>query len=251
MSGSAIDVATVSPIRHREAMVLAATEFDRMIDQLRRLSADDWLQPTVCEPWTVRDLTGHVLGMAEMGASWRQLVSDFRNGAKRGSGALIDGVSAHQVEQRAHLSAAQVVERLAEYAPKAVRARRRIPAPLRWAVRMKQDDHMFDGEWWQLGYLADQVATRDTWMHRLDICRAVGRDMTMTAEHDGRMVAGVVADWARRHGRPFQLTLTGPVGGHWSSGHGGEAIELDALEFCWTLSGRATGPGLLSTRTPF
>jgi hypothetical protein len=61
----------------------------------------------------------------------------------------------------------------------------------------------------------------------------------------------VVADWARRHGRPFTLVLTGAAGGRFTAADGGEEIELDAVEFCRVLSGRAPGAGLLSTRVVF
>ena len=55
----------------------------------------------------------------------------------------------------------------------------------------------------------------------------------------------------RRHGRPFDLTLTGPAGGRYRHGASNEALELDALDFCETLAGRTAGAGLLSTRVPF
>jgi hypothetical protein len=115
---------------------------------------------------------------------------------------------------------------------------------------MKQDPP-FDQERWRYGYLVDTIFTRDTWMHRLDICRATGREMVLTPEHDGRLVADVVADWARRHGQPFTLTLDGPAGGRWHAGTGGETITLDALDFCWTLAGRAPATGLLAVHVPF
>lgn len=83
-----------------------------------------------------------------------------------------------------------------------------------------RQDPPFQAERWQYGYLVDVVFTRDTWVHRLDIARATGRAMLLTREHDGRIVADGVADWARRHGRPFDLTLTGPAGGHWGQGSG-------------------------------
>src|ERR1019366_3724301 len=102
-----------------------------------------------------------------------------------------------------------------------VRARRRTPAPLRWGVRMKQDPP-FDAERWQLGYLVDTIFTRDTWMHRLDISRATGQEMVLTADHDGRLIANIVAEWALRHGQPFTLNLTGAAGGRWRVGDGGE-----------------------------
>src|ERR1039458_3637986 len=107
---------------------------------------------------------------------------------------------------------------------------------------MKQDPP-FDAERWRFGYLVDTIFTRDTWMHRLDISRATGHQMTLTADHDGRLVDDVVGEWARRHGQPFNLTLTGPAGGRWQvdgGGGGGEQLDLDALDFCWFEIGRAS-----------
>ena len=111
-------------------------------------------------------------------------------------------------------------------------------------------------EAWSLGYLTDVILTRDPWMHRLDLARATGRDLVLTADHDGVIVADIVAEWARRHGRPYRLELTGPAGGSWSSGTGGEEIVMDAADFCRIVSGRP-GPdggqpwGLLATQVPF
>jgi hypothetical protein len=96
------------------------------------------------------------------------------------------------------------------------------------------------------------VLTRDVWMHRVDISRATGRDLVLTPEHDGALVADVVADWAGRHGRPFELELTGPAGGTFGVGPGaGERIEMDAVEFCRTISGRTNGSGLLAEPVMF
>jgi uncharacterized protein (TIGR03083 family) len=237
-------------IGHAEAMTLAATEFDRMIDLVGRLTAEQWQQPTACDLWDVRAMIAHVVGMAQAQASLRQFVHDARAASKRSGGAMIDAMTATQVRERADLTTAELVDRLTRAAPRAVRARRRTPALARWAIRMKQDPP-FDQERWRYGYLVDVVFTRDTWMHRLDICRATGREMVLTAEHDGRLVADIVADWARRHGRPFTLTIDGPAGGRWRAGTDGETIALDALDFCWTLAGRAPATGLLAVPVPF
>jgi hypothetical protein len=75
--------------------------------------------------------------------------------------------------------------------------------------------------------------------------------VVLTAEHDGQLVADVVAEWALRHGRPYRLHLTGPAGGTWSTGSGGPDLELDAVEFCRVLSGRGAGSGLLAQQVPF
>jgi hypothetical protein len=191
-----------------------------------------------------------VLGMAEAQASFRQFAHDFRAAGQRTGGKMIDAMSATQVRERAALTPAAIVSRLAAVAPKAVRARRRTPAFLRWAVRLKNDPP-FEAERWRYGYLVDIIFTRDMWMHRLDISRAAGLPMDLTAAHDGRLVADVVADWARRHAQPFALTLTGPAGGEWRTGGDGERLQLDALDFCWIVAARQSGAGLMATKVPF
>ncbi len=73
-------------------------------------------------------------------------------------------------------------------------------------------------EKWSLGYLIDTIYLRDAWMHRVDVTRATGAALVLTPDHDGRIVADVVAEWARRHGQPFTLHLTGPAGGTFTGG---------------------------------
>ena len=243
-------VDAIPPLGHAEAMTLAAGEFAATLALLGSLDAGDWSRPTVCPLWTVRDMAGHMLGMAEAQASIRQFAHDFRAANRsKGDGPMIDAMTATQVRERADLSAAAVVERFAAVAPRAVRARRRVPSLMRNAVRIKQDPP-FDAERWRYGYLVDTIFTRDPWIHRVDISRAIGRQPALTREHDGRIVEDVVAEWAQRHGRPFSLTLTGPTGGSWHQG-GGEHLQMDALDFCWTLAGRMPGAGLLTTPVPF
>jgi uncharacterized protein (TIGR03083 family) len=246
-----MDVTTIRPIGHREAVTLTATEFQRVLDLLRGLDTGDWSRHTACEQWDVRAMAGHMLGMAEAQASIRQFVHDTRAAAAREEGVLwIDAVTACQVRERAQLTTDELVARFARVAPRAVRRRKYVPWPLRHGIKLKQDG-VFEGERWKIGYVVDVLSTRDPWMHRLDICRATGRPMVLTAEHDGRIIADVVAEWARRHGKPFALALSGPAGGAWCSGTGGELVELDALDFCLTLSGRDRGHGLLATYVPF
>ena len=107
-------------------------------------------------------------------------------------------------------------------------------------------------ERWTLGYLIDVILTRDPWMHRVDVSRAIGRPLLLTPDHDGVLVADVVAEWTSRHGQACTLTLHGPAGGQWSFGDGaGSHLELDAVEFCRVLSGRGSGTGLLAVQVPF
>ena len=249
MTTARTEAGAIPKLTHEEGMGLAQTEFGRIVDLLRQLRPEEWQQPTVCALWDVRAMAGHVLGMAQAQASLPQFLHDFRSARKLG-GSVVDGINATQVKGAFPADQRAGRRRLASSAPRAVKGRRRTPAPMRSLVRMRQDPP-FQAERWQYGYLVDRIFTRDTWVHRLDIARATGREMVLTPDHDGRIVADVVAEWAQRHGRPFDLTLTGLAGGRWGQGTGGESIEIDALDFCWTLSGRMPGRGLLAIPTPF
>lgn len=90
-----------------------------------------------------------------------------------------------------------------------------------------------------------------SWMHRIDICRATGTDPVLAPEHDGRIIADVVADWARRHGQPFSLVLEGHAGSTYVTDDGAPETRIDAVESCRIPSGRGTGEGLLAARVAF
>ncbi|HSL56776.1 MAG TPA: maleylpyruvate isomerase family mycothiol-dependent enzyme [Acidimicrobiales bacterium] len=242
----------VPPIHHREAMHLAETAYDRIATVVEQLGDDDWRRPTDCEGWTVRDLVGHLVGAMESAASVRVLASEQREVARRvraHGGNQVDHMTAVQIDRTRHLGTAELVAECRRLVPRATAGRRRMPAPVRrWAsvrVQMGSID-----ERWTLGYLVDVILTRDAWLHRIDLCRAVGAAPVLTADHDGRIVADVAAEWGRRHGQPHHLVLTGPAGGTFGAGDG-PVLELDAVEFCRIVSGRAPGTGLLATEVPF
>ena len=88
-------------------------------------------------------------------------------------------------------------------------------------------------------------------MHRIDICRATGLRLEATAEHEGHIVDGRGPRVGRPPRRPYLLELTGPAGGRWEKEGSGEQINMDALEFCRAVGGRATYDGLLSVQVPF
>ena len=74
--------------------------------------------------------------------------------------------------------------------------------------------------------------------------------MPLSADHDGRLVADIVGEWAGIHGQPFELVLEGPAGGKFSQGTDGERVEIDAIDFIRTISGRLPGSGVLSNPLP-
>lgn len=250
MNHTTTPVDQIPALARAEVAVLAATENRRALELLESLNDQDWVRPTDCEAWDVRAMAGHVLGMMEGFVSFRQWVHQMRAGTKAaGDGPFIDGMTSVQVQERAGLERPELLARLAAAGPRSARARVRVPSLLR-RLPMKEEVGGVK-ETWRLGYLLDVILTRDPWMHRVDISRATNRAMVLTAEHDGRVVADVVAEWARRHGRPFVLRLDGAAGGVFSQGVGGDEFALEAVEFCRILSGRAPGTGLLNQEVPF
>jgi uncharacterized protein (TIGR03083 family) len=228
---------------------LAATEYERFLALVGDLRPSDWSRPTECPAWDVRAMAAHVLGMAEMVSSMRQIARQNRLAGRAGGG--IDALTGLQVREHADLDGSAIAAGLAAAAPKALRGRRRL-SRVAGGLRLPEEQVVGpDREWWRIGYLLDVVLTRDVWMHRGDISRATGRDVVLTPTHDAVLVADVVAEWAQRHGRPFRLRLTGAAGGEWTAGSGGEEIEVDAVEFCRVLSGRGAGEGLLGQQVPF
>ncbi len=232
------------------AMRLAATEYQHFGELLRALPEGDWAKPTECPGWDVRAMAAHALGMVEMAASIRENNRQLKLARHRGE-VFIDALTALQIEERAGMTPAQITARFAARAPKAARGRRRAPAFIRRRVMPEMQQVGGHDEAWTIGYLIDVILTRDPWMHRVDITRAIGAPHVLTADHDGVIVADVVAEWAARHGQPYTLRLTGPAGGSWSSGDECPLIETDAVEFCRILSGRGHASGLLTTQVPF
>jgi uncharacterized protein (TIGR03083 family) len=244
-------VTAIPPLEHDEAMALAEAELGRVLALVDDLRPDEWTQPTDCTGWTVRDMLGHLLGMFALQADPEERTRQIKAAAElaaRSGDLRINELTALQVREHAHLSLDQMRAALHEAGARGLAARRCLPA----AVRANPYDPELPGEGvWTVGYLLGVIHLRDPWLHRVDICRATGRELEVTAGHDGRIVADIVADWAPRHGEAFALELTGPAGETFESGMGGEHLRLDAIQFCRTLSGRAPGGGLLATAVTF
>jgi hypothetical protein len=99
----------------------------------------------------------------------------------------------------------------------------------------------------RLGELADIIYLRDHWMHRDDVCRAIGRP-TAPQPHDEEVVAQVLRDLDRDFwsGPAMIVELSGCVTGPWRIGAGPveATVRVDALYFMRLLAGRAPEPEL-------
>ncbi|HEX4431431.1 MAG TPA: maleylpyruvate isomerase family mycothiol-dependent enzyme [Frankiaceae bacterium] len=250
-TGPAVDVAAIPRIKHAEAMQIAAEENRRFGAALRALGAADWAKPTDCERWDVKALAAHIVGSAAGQASPREFFRQVRTGkpivTEIGAQYWWDGMNELQVRERATLSVDELIAEWDSGSQKAVRAREKMP---RLIARLPLLNLPAPVGRQPLAYLFDIGFTRDVWMHRIDLTQATGTPFGPDAAHDGRILADIVAEWAATHGQPFRLELTGPAGGQYVAGTGGEHRTLDALEFCRILAERVHGDGLLAHPLP-
>ena len=252
------DVAEIVPVhRDTDARAVALAAYDQLLGQLGRLAPEHWAAPTDCTGWDVAAIVGHLLGAARSNASTRELLRQQLHGRRHASdhgGNALDACNALQVRDHAHLAPAERVAQLRRLAPRAVAGRLRTPGLVRRVrVSLDQGGDTPPGSPDRLAMdrLVDVVYTRDVWLHTVDVERATGVGVDRAVGPTRRLLEDVVAEWAARHGRPFELVLTGAGGGRFRQGVGGPVIELDAVEFARVLSGRAAGEGLLAVRVVF
>jgi uncharacterized protein (TIGR03083 family) len=249
MTSTSVD--TIRRIKHDEAMRIALVENAKFGAALRDLRPEDWTKPTDCTRWDVRALAAHVVGSAAGQISPREFVRQVRAGrpvvTEIGAEYWWDGMNEVQVREREGLSTDELIAEWDDKSPRALRARRRLPRPIAWLPLLNLPEPIGRKP---VSYLFDMGFTRDLWMHRIDLTQAAGTIFDADPDHDGRIVADIVAEWATTHSEPFTLTLTGPAGGDFTSGEDGEHVEVDTIDFCRTLAGRLSGEGLLRHSFP-
>ncbi|GAA2504039.1 maleylpyruvate isomerase family mycothiol-dependent enzyme [Streptomyces gobitricini] len=242
---SALDIPRTHPLRAR---AVNAAELRAMTATLKGLGPGDWSLGTACDGWTVRDLATHVVGQYEELARPWLLVGRTLLGRRRHPRlAPLDAHNLCQVEARCSVPPQAVAELLDRFGPPGLRAVERLPGGLRRRVPLSAlfpeakelpDDSM--------DYLARVLITRDTWMHRVDICDATGREPVLH-EHDKEVVGQVLLDLALDwNGPPAFLDLSGPAGGRWRLGRGRPAVVVrtDAVTLMRHLSGRPRPGGV-------
>jgi uncharacterized protein (TIGR03083 family) len=230
------DIPDVTPA---EAESLTQTELSRLLALLESLDLEDWAKPTACTEWNVRDMPAHQAGAYASGTGYGELIHQYMAALKPGQLAE-DAINTRQLTDRAAKSPAELIAEIKQDGAKAVH---------NWAYGFRLlkpwgTPHPAVG-WLGMRYLMLVVHSRDTWIHRLDICRATGRTFEQTRLHDGRINELVVRDLARSLQRKLDrktiaLELEGIAGGRWriGDGHPAATIRMDTLDFNIYASGR-------------
>ncbi len=213
-----------------QARNVMATEYAALIAMVDQLTPPQWSAATDCTLWQVRDMLAHCAGAAEetvrfrtnlrhLLAAQRGLRRDTRGGPipTVESKALVDCLGEVQIADRAALTDAELFTDLKQWAARSPDARLRTPSVLR-RMKLPASSGLRPGS--DLGYLLDVIGPRDVWMHRVDLSRATGVPMAMSAG-ESEVVAQVIRDLALDWDGPeFELALTGRGGGCWVVGAG-------------------------------
>ena len=219
------DVAALAPISTAEAGPLLRAAYDRLLALLHTLPPEEWHGPTDCAAWDVRDLVGHLAGNAKFFARKTEMLRQQSRGLwiawRKHYPAPYDGTNDLQVREHAALSDAEALAELERVVPLTVAGRARMGRAWR-ALPFWLPGGI---GWITLAYLYDHVMIRDVVMHSFDIAHPRGLDV----EVDPRVVEDVVAEWARRHGKPFTVVLDGVT---------------------YTQGSRRAGPGVRRGRLP-
>ena len=233
------DAGRIPYVTSDEAYQLMKVELDRFIDLVETLQAEEWEKPTACSEWDVRDILAHQAGGYASGTSYGEMIRQVRQRPQPGQ-LMEDAINAFQLRERAEMSPAELIMELRKTGPVAAHKWAYQFKPVKWIKIPHRDIGTLS-----LRHLMLVIHSRDTWMHRLDICRATGRQFEQTADHDGRIVELVMRDVAgtlerKYHGPAHEFELTGIAGGRWQIGRGAPAsmIKMDVLEFNNFASGR-------------
>lgn len=223
---------------HRDA------EIQAWHDLLASLEGTEWHRRTVCDEWDVADIAGHLIGQAEDVTRPLSFPRRFRK-AKRVYPALprFDAHMMVQADEHRGTPPAELRAQFDRAWGKATRAIARNPALIRRVTMNVEGIPM------TLGYVRDILLARDLWMHRDDVCQAVGRPFD-PGPYAEEVIAQVMYDvdamsfWGERPA--VVLELTGPGGGTYRLGRGepvGHAA-VDAVSYMRTLSGRDDEPAV-------
>ncbi|HHW84442.1 MAG TPA: maleylpyruvate isomerase family mycothiol-dependent enzyme [Actinomycetales bacterium] len=227
-----------SPERARTCLTTEYAALQRAVDTL---TPDEWARPTDCTGWTVRHMVAHLAGAAHCTAHRPTMLRTYAYaGRKAGKNpaAAVDYITHAQIEARAAMTDSQVAEDLRHWVGLAPGRLAGFPGFLR-RLPLPAALDLVRGA--RVSYFLDVISSRDVWMHRVDLTRALGSTREVTAA-EPEVVAQVIRDLDTEWGGPaVRLTLTGPGGGTWRLGGGDPVARVreDAVAYLRLLSGRS------------
>src|SRR6266540_3223257 len=120
----------IPPITPDQVAEVATAELQASIALLEDLNDRDWTRPTDCAGWTVHDLTAHLVGQYQGLAKLGVYLGRHRRAHRRYPAlSRLDADNRQQIDDLGGRSGRELVVMLAAIGPKAIRARRRVPAP--------------------------------------------------------------------------------------------------------------------------
>jgi uncharacterized protein (TIGR03083 family) len=193
-----------------------------LISLLRGLGPDDWLRPTACALWSVRDITAHLLDDDLRRLSFHRdgqpLAADGAIDGYASLVAMINRMNAEWVAVARRMSPRLLIELLEVTGPMVVELFRSIDphAPAHWAVAWAGEaasEHWFD--------VGRDYTER--WLHQQQIRDAVGAPpltgrewLNPVLELFVRAVPVAYRAVVRGDGTALRLAIEGPAGGEWT-----------------------------------
>ncbi len=233
------------PPSREQACAMAEAEYAALLGMLGNLDEAQWGAVTECAPWTVRDLVAHLTGAAEEAVRLRVQLRHLREARRQiGSADFVDVLNAQQLADRVDADSTELLAELADLAKRAPRARMRTP---RFVRRRPLPPEAGGQAGDTMAYLIDVIYTRDLWMHRIDIARATGCELTPSGAEQ-TIVEQILRDLDRGWSHaPLNLGLSGRVRGTWTIGGAAAdapSVAVDTLAACRLWSGRGDETGL-------
>jgi uncharacterized protein (TIGR03083 family) len=169
------EAARIPYVTADEAYSLMKVELEKFLEVAEDLHPEEWAQPTACAAWTVRDIMAHQAGSYASGLGYRGLFKQLVTLPKPGQ-LIEDAINEQQLRERANLSTDELVAEVRSAGPVAIQ---------NWAYGFRPFKalgipHPIAG-FLSVRHLMWVIHSRDPWMHRLDICRAIGRTFVQEA----------------------------------------------------------------------
>lgn len=221
--------------RHREAEMQAWKVL------MESLDGTEWKQRTVCTEWDVADIVGHLCGQADdVIRPWSFPLRDRRAKKVYPGIVLLDAHMMVQADEYRGTAPAELRVRFDKLWGKATKTIARNPGFIRNLTMKLEGIPGF--EKLTMAYIQDILLARDLWMHRDDVCQALGRDFD-AGPYAEEVVAQVMLDLVAGpfwKGTPVVVVLTGQGGGTYRLGEGEPiaTVQTDAVGYMRMVSGR-------------